>query len=86
MLVSINYHGVILQPVTVLTNLQRGNIQTQTSQAEPDDFTLHNRAAMGELSAQDLRGGSVLDIRYKASLNYNELDVGKLPIKAFNFL
>ncbi|KAG7156910.1 Ankyrin repeat family A protein 2-like, partial [Homarus americanus] len=43
------------RPVTVLTNLQRGNIQTQTTQAEPDDFTLHNRAAMGELSADDLR-------------------------------
>lgn len=42
--------------MTVLTNLQRGNIQTQTSQVEPDDFTLHNLAAMGELSARDLRG------------------------------
>ncbi|KAK4292029.1 hypothetical protein Pmani_035176 [Petrolisthes manimaculis] len=43
------------RPVTVLTNLQRGNIQTQTSQVEPGDFTLHNFAAMGELSARDLR-------------------------------
>ncbi|KAK8750314.1 hypothetical protein OTU49_014774 [Cherax quadricarinatus] len=43
------------RPVTVLTNLQRGNIQTQAAQIEPDDFTLHNRAAMGELSADDLR-------------------------------
>ncbi|XP_045130241.1 ankyrin repeat family A protein 2-like isoform X1 [Portunus trituberculatus] len=50
------------RPVTVLTNLQRGNIQTQTSQAEPDDFTLHNRAAMGELSAQDLRDVEVDEV------------------------
>ncbi|XP_071516939.1 uncharacterized protein [Panulirus ornatus] len=51
------------RPVTVLTNLQRGNIQTQTAQAEPDDYTLHNRAAMGELSADDLR-----------DIDVNELD------------
>lgn len=50
------------RPVTVLTNLQRGNIQTQTNQAEPDDITLHNRAAMGELSAQDLRDVEVDEV------------------------
>ncbi|KAK7076586.1 Ankyrin repeat A protein 2 [Halocaridina rubra] len=42
------------RPVTVLTNLQRGNIQTQTPQVKPEEITFHTRAAMGELSADDL--------------------------------
>ncbi|KAG0715438.1 Ankyrin repeat family A protein 2 [Chionoecetes opilio] len=51
------------RPVTVLTNLQRGNIQTQASQPDaPDEITLHNRAAMGELSAQDLRDVEVDEV------------------------
>ncbi|XP_047486554.1 ankyrin repeat family A protein 2-like [Penaeus chinensis] len=50
------------RPVTVLTNLQRGNIQTHTPQVEPEDFTLHIRSAMGELSADDLRDVEVDEV------------------------
>lgn len=72
--ILVNCHGELLQPVTVLTNLQRGNIQTQTNQAEPDDITLHNRAAMGELSAQDLRGMG-LPVKFNVKCS-SESDLG----------
>ncbi|XP_076032570.1 uncharacterized protein LOC143020258 isoform X2 [Oratosquilla oratoria] len=45
------------RPVTVLTNLQRGNIQTQTAQIEPEDLSIHVRAAMGELKPEDFEKG-----------------------------
>ncbi|XP_068202611.1 ankyrin repeat family A protein 2-like isoform X2 [Palaemon carinicauda] len=50
------------RPVTVLTNLQRGNIQTQTTQVQPEEITLHTRAAMGELSPEDLVGIDVDEV------------------------
>ncbi|CAL4065188.1 unnamed protein product, partial [Meganyctiphanes norvegica] len=40
--------------VTVLTNLQRGNIQTQTTQVEPEEYTIHTRAALGELAIEHI--------------------------------
>lgn len=45
---------VATRPVTVLTNLQRGNIQTQTTQVQPEEITFHTRSAMGEVSPDDL--------------------------------
>ena len=51
----INY-VLSFQPVTVLTNLQRGNIQTQTTTLEPDQVTIYIRAAMGEIGPDDFRG------------------------------
>ncbi|KAI2808497.1 hypothetical protein RDWZM_005766 [Blomia tropicalis] len=41
------------RPSTVLTNLQRGNIQTQTS-SEPPVRNIHQLAALGELFASNL--------------------------------
>ncbi|XP_054159516.1 ankyrin repeat family A protein 2-like [Oppia nitens] len=43
------------RPSTVLTNLQRGNIQTQTPTNWPER-TIHELAAMGELFVQSLDG------------------------------
>lgn len=40
--------------VTVLTNLQRGNVQTLESVLVPEQMNWHTRAAMGEITAQDL--------------------------------
>ncbi|XP_018014081.1 ankyrin repeat family A protein 2 [Hyalella azteca] len=40
--------------VTVLTNLQRGNVQTEESVLVPQQISWHTRAAMGEINAQDL--------------------------------
>uniref|UniRef100_A0A2P2IAC9 Ankyrin repeat family A protein 2-like n=1 Tax=Hirondellea gigas TaxID=1518452 RepID=A0A2P2IAC9_9CRUS len=40
--------------VTVLTNLQRGNVQTEESVLPPHQMSWHTRAAMGELTAHDL--------------------------------
>lgn len=43
-----------VQAVTVLTNLQRGNVQTEESVLVPEQMNWHTRAAMGEITAQDL--------------------------------
>ncbi|XP_065335555.1 ankyrin repeat family A protein 2 [Cloeon dipterum] len=43
------------QQTTVLTNLQRGNIQTLTPVLEPLDVSMHHRAGQGELSEEDFQ-------------------------------
>jgi hypothetical protein len=45
------------QPTTVLTNLQRGNIQTLTPVHEPLDVSFHHRAGQGEIADDDLVEG-----------------------------
>lgn len=47
------------QATTVLTNLQRGNIQTLTPVLEPVDVSLHHRAGQGEVTAEDLHEGEL---------------------------
>jgi hypothetical protein len=47
-----------MQPTTVLTNLQRGNIPTATSAPEHTDVSLHHRAGQGEITEQDIEQGT----------------------------
>ncbi|XP_071452985.1 DNA-binding protein RFXANK [Hetaerina americana] len=47
---------------TVLTNLQRGNVQTQTPVYEPIDVSLHHRAGQGEVTNDDLKEVSESEI------------------------
>jgi len=49
------------QPTTVLTNLQRGNIQTLTPVHEPVDVSFHHRAGQGEIADEDLVEGKEYD-------------------------
>ncbi|KAK9497969.1 hypothetical protein O3M35_003861 [Rhynocoris fuscipes] len=51
------------KPATVLTNLQRGNIQTQTAQLDVTQFTLHTKAGRGDLRVEDIL--NVQDINEK---------------------
>lgn len=48
------------KPTTVLTNLQRGNVQTQTPSVLPER-SIHQLAAQGELFLQNLEDGVALD-------------------------
>jgi len=41
----------------VLTNLQRGNIPTESSAPEQTDVSLHHRAGQGEITEQDIQQG-----------------------------
>ncbi|KAF4521255.1 hypothetical protein B566_EDAN008456 [Ephemera danica] len=49
------------QPTTVLTNLQRGNVQTLTPVLEPIDVSLHHRAGQGEITVEELERDSEID-------------------------
>lgn len=42
----------------VLTNLQRGNIPTETPAPEQTDVSLHHRAGLGEITEQDIEQGT----------------------------
>ena len=42
------------KPRTVLTNLQRGNVQTETVVAGPARLSFHQRAGRGELTRADV--------------------------------
>ncbi|KAL7636649.1 UNVERIFIED_CONTAM: hypothetical protein RMT77_013426 [Armadillidium vulgare] len=77
------------RPVTILTNLQRGNIETtQTVQVMPDEFTFHSKAAMGELNVNDFTPDFYVDELDDNSLtplmwaaNYGQLPTVKLLIQ-----
>lgn len=51
------YCTSISQPTTLLTNLQRGNTQTQTPVIEKEEVSLHERAGQGEVTETDLKQG-----------------------------
>lgn len=57
---------------TILTNLQRGNVQTEVAAVEAVYLSLHQRAGMGDLMAEDLppveRVDCVDDVGYTALL------------------
>jgi hypothetical protein len=44
----------------VLTNLQRGNIPTESSAPEQTDVSLHHRAGQGEITEQDIQQGMII--------------------------
>ncbi|XP_043241139.1 ankyrin repeat family A protein 2-like isoform X3 [Amphibalanus amphitrite] len=46
---------------TILTNLQRGNVQAEVPSVEPCQLTLHQRAGMGDLTAADLQDVANVD-------------------------
>ncbi|XP_037083507.1 ankyrin repeat family A protein 2-like [Pollicipes pollicipes] len=46
---------------TILTNLQRGNVQAEVVSVEPGQLTLHQRAGMGDLSLLDLQEAAGVD-------------------------
>lgn len=48
----------IPQPRTVLTNLQRGNIQTEAAVVDPVQLSFHQRAGKGEITRADLENGN----------------------------
>nr|CAD7594897.1 unnamed protein product [Timema genevievae] len=50
------------RPTTVLTNLQRGNIPTETPIPTQDVVSLHHRAGQGEITAQDLENETEVDL------------------------
>lgn len=59
----------------VLTNLQRGNIPTETSTPEQTDVSLHHRAGQGEITEQDIEQGmKILQLfstgLYKLSIHF----------------
>lgn len=47
------------QPTTLLTNLQRGNTQTQTPVVEKEEVSLHERAGQGEIAEGELSEGKM---------------------------
>ncbi|XP_066994966.1 ankyrin repeat family A protein 2 [Anabrus simplex] len=50
------------RPTTVLTNLQRGNIPTETLAPEQADVGLHHRAGQGEITEMDLQQEHDVDV------------------------
>ena len=44
------------QPITVLTNLQRGNVKTLNKEVTLQKLTVHEKAARGDLTLEDLNG------------------------------
>ena len=48
------YISFVFQAVKVLTNLQRGNVQTEESVLLPQQMSWHTRAGMGEITAQHI--------------------------------
>ncbi|XP_049788076.1 ankyrin repeat family A protein 2-like isoform X1 [Schistocerca cancellata] len=49
------------KPTTVLTNLQRGNIPTETPVTEQVDLGFHHRAGLGEINEADIRQEADVD-------------------------
>ncbi|XP_026290950.1 ankyrin repeat family A protein 2 [Frankliniella occidentalis] len=49
------------RPSTLLTNLQRGNTQTQTPVIEKEEVSLHERAGQGEITEAELEQESKTD-------------------------
>lgn len=47
---------------TVLTNLQRGNTQTETPVPQDTDVNFHTRAGQGEITIQDIKNEPSVDI------------------------
>ncbi|CAG7833215.1 unnamed protein product [Allacma fusca] len=47
------------QSLTILTNLQRGNVQTHTKDFTPDPLTFHERVAKGEVDFSDITDTNV---------------------------
>ncbi|PSN47035.1 hypothetical protein C0J52_09820 [Blattella germanica] len=51
------------RPTLVLTNLQRGNMPTESSTPEQTDVSFHHRAGQGEISAQDAQQENDIDAK-----------------------
>ncbi|XP_034246968.1 ankyrin repeat family A protein 2 [Thrips palmi] len=49
------------RPTTLLTNLQRGNTQTQTPVIEKEEVSLHERAGQGEITEAELKQEGKID-------------------------
>ena len=47
--------NIFPQPITVLTNLQRGNTSTQSDQSECQDFTWFERSGQGDITLQHIQ-------------------------------
>ena len=60
----------------MLTNLQRGNIQTETVILDPVQLSFHQRAGKGEITSADLESGILTHIiialktKIKISIQY----------------
>lgn len=58
--IKMKFKCIILQPPTLLTNLQRGNTKTEIPQLyASSDITFHTLAGQGELTADHLQSGSI---------------------------
>ncbi|GLH11384.1 Maltase 2 [Gryllus bimaculatus] len=57
------------KPTTVLTNLQRGNIPTETPIPEQTDVGFHHRAGQGEITELDIQQESDVDVLDSSGLS-----------------
>ncbi|KAJ9582381.1 hypothetical protein L9F63_003274, partial [Diploptera punctata] len=51
------------RPTLVLTNLQRGNIPTESSAPEHTDVSFHHRAGQGEINVHDIEQEQDIDVK-----------------------
>ncbi|KAJ1530957.1 hypothetical protein ONE63_005793 [Megalurothrips usitatus] len=76
------------RPTTLLTNLQRGNTQTQTPVIEKEEVGLHERAGQGEVTELELKHESKADSPDESGLtplmwaaSYGQLSTVQLFLK-----
>lgn len=58
------------QPRTVLTNLQRGNVQTEAVIVNPVQLSFHQRAGKGEITKADIDAGNILQLAHFFFLHF----------------
>lgn len=57
------YKNTMLCTCTVLTNLQRGNVQAETPVPQSTDINFHTRAGQGEITQVDIDDETSVDVR-----------------------
>ena len=53
-----SFFYIVLQPRTILTNLQRGNVQTESVVSDPFQLSFHQKAGKGELTRTDMENSN----------------------------